>query len=423
MVIRGEHTVFGRIFLFVISLIITCSSIAQTSVLDTAHFKLRYVINIPEIDSTFVDNASRMMDMRDFLQMVRNCGFIKIKDVRFRGTASPDGTYDFNVWLSENRLRTFKELVRSYVDIPDSVIHANMSDIPWDEFRNKVAESDMEHRDEVLSIIDEEPRLVPFYGNRRIDARLLKLKKMYKGSVWEYLKSPILRDLRYGDAIFSFEYVLPYAEQSVMADSVIMPQALFQPVDIPEVWMPRCYVKTNFVRLAMLNANLAFEIDFARHWSFTLPVSYCAMDWFKSTIKFRNFTVQPEFRYWFRHWDNDGFFVGAHFELCYYNYAFNGKYRYQDYKGQTPALGGGVSFGYRKPISANRRWRLEFAAGAGVYPLDYSVFHNTLDVRDGQWIERRKKTYIGLDEVAITLSYSFDLRRFQRITYKKGGVK
>ena len=200
-----------QFILSVICAMAALSAAAQVQILpDTAHFRLRYVINIPELDSTFVDNASRMSNIRDFLQQVRDDKLLRITDVKFRGTASPDGTYDFNVWLSENRLRTFKEFVRTYIDIPDSIIHANTSAIPWDEFRACVAASDIEHRDEVLAIIDEEPRLVPFYNNRRIDARLLKLKKMYKGRVWEVLKKPILHDLRYGDAIFAFERLQPW---------------------------------------------------------------------------------------------------------------------------------------------------------------------------------------------------------------------
>lgn len=407
----------------VVCVAIAVTAIAQvTSVPDTAHFRLRYVINIPELDSTFVDNASRMTNIRDFLQNVRDNKLIRIKDVKFRGTASPDGTYDFNVWLSENRLRTFKAFVRSYIDIPDSIIHANTTAIPWDEFRAAVAASDIAYRDEILAVIDEEPRLVPFYNKRRIDARLLKLKSMYKGQVWEILKKPILHDLRYGDAVFSFERLMPAPFAFASDEAELEPTPPNLQIEF-ETWVPRLYLKTNFIALAMLSANFGVEVDFARHWSVTLPVSYCAMDWFKSTIKFRNFTVKPELRYWFRHSDNDGFFVGPHFQLCYYNYAFDGALRYQDFRGRTPAIGGGLGFGYRKPISRNKRWRMEFEVGAGVYPLDFSVFHNTPDVRDGQWIERRKKTYFGPDNAAVTLSYSFDMKRFQKITVKKGGAQ
>ena len=391
-----------------------------------AHFRIRYVINRPEVDTTFVDNTARIADMRAFLETLRSDSLTRVTGVRFAGTASPDGAYEFNVWLSENRLRSFKELVYRYVAIPDSLIHANTSEIPWDGFRAKVAASDLPHREEILSVIDEGPNLVPWFNNRRIDARLLKLKRMYRGTVWEQLKEPILRDLRYGDALFEYYRMQPAVTPARPVFGDLPPaDAAPLPAAMPEVemWTPRLHLKTNLVGLALLSANVAVEVDLARHWSFALPVYYCAMDYFKSTVKFRNFTVQPEFRYWFRRSDNDGLFLGAHFGMSYYNFAFDGAYRYQDYRGRTPALGGGVSAGYRMPISRNKRWRMEFAVGAGIYPLDYSLFDNTVDVKDGQWMGRRKETYFGLDQAAVSFAYSFDLDRWKRTYRKKGGRK
>ena len=407
-----------RSILLFLSLIF-CTS--KVSAQDSASFRIHYVINSPVVDTSVVDNSARLSDIRSFLETISNDSLIRVSRVRFRGTASPDGGYEFNQWLSANRLRTFKELINSYRHIPDSIIEANVSDIPWDEFRKAVDESDIPHRDEVLAIIDEEQRIVPWSNNRHIDARLLKLKELHNGEVWETLKEPILRDLRYGEAVFEYYRVLspeitpPASVQALVEPR--LPELSFQYVDAPaDVWMPRLHLKTNAIGLALLSANLAVEVDVARHWSVTLPVYYCGADWFKSTIKFRNFTVQPEARYWFRHSDNDGFFLGAHFGMSYFNFAFDGKYRYQDYRGCTPALGGGLSTGYRIPISRNHRWRMEFAVGAGIYDLDYSLFSNTTDVKDGQWMERRQKTYIGLDQAAITLAYSFDLK-------KKGGKR
>ena len=386
-----------------------------------AHFRIRYVINRPEVDTTFVDNADRISDIRDFLQMAREDSLLHITGVTFKGTASPDGAYDFNVWLSENRLRTFKELVNSYIYVPDSLIHANVSDIPWDGFRAKVAESDMEYRDEILAIIDEGPSLVPWFNNRRIDPRLLKLKRMHNGQAWELLKSPILRDLRYGDAVFTYYRLRPMPTGAMAVLEPLSSSDLSYPLVEVWGWVPRLHLKTNMIGLALLNANLAVEADVAPHWSVALPIYYCAIDWFKHTIKFRNLSVYPEVRYWFRNWDNDGFFVGAHFGLSYYNYAFDGQYRYQDHRGRTPAIGGGLSTGYRYPLGQDRRWRMEFSLGAGVYSLDYDLFDNTPDVKDGQLMGRNKKTRIGLDQVAITFAYSFDMNKYRRLYWKKGG--
>ena len=53
--------------------------------------------------------------------------------------------------------------------------------------------------------------------------------------------------------------------------------------------------------------------------------------------------------------------------------------------------------------------------GAGVYQLHYDKFFNTDNTKDGLLVESIKKTYWGLDQATVSLSYSFDL--------KKKGVK
>ena len=171
-------------------------------------------------------------------------------------------------------------------------------------------------------------------------------------------------------------------------------------------------VKINALGVGLLMANAAVEVDFADRWSFHLPVYYSGWNYFKPTLKFRTLAIQPEVRYWFD--KRYRWFVGAHFGMGYYNFAFDGDYRYQDHNRETPAIGGGVSIGYRLPISKNNRWRVEFSLGAGVYSNHYDKFHNTPRTKDGLMIESIKKTYWGIDQAAVSFSYSFDLK-------KKGG--
>ncbi|MCH5228555.1 MAG: DUF3575 domain-containing protein [Muribaculaceae bacterium] len=394
-----------------------------TGISGSKHFRLRYVINIAELDTTFVDNGERAADIREFLTEIKNDSLTTITGVDFRGTASPDGSYEFNVWLSENRLRTFKELINSYIDLPDSLIFAQSSDIPWNEFRQRVADSDIDHKEEVLIIIDEGPKLVPFWGGRHIDHRLLKLKKLYGGKVWEELKKPILFDLRYGDATFYYTTLLPLPFMEPKLTMAVEAPVVLDVPRIPQyrTWLPNIYLKTNLIGWAAGSVNIAVEFDLAPHWSFTLPWYYCAWDYFKSTIKFRNFTIQPEFRYWpDANGYNHGFFVGAHFGAMAFNFADGGKYRYQDRKGTHPALGGGLAVGYRKPISKNKRWHVEFTAGAGMYRLYYDVFENTHNYHEGQWVRKKKKNWIGLDQLAISIDYSFPLTKREK-KWLKGG--
>lgn len=168
-------------------------------------------------------------------------------------------------------------------------------------------------------------------------------------------------------------------------------------------------VKINALGVGLLMANAAVEVDFADRWSFHLPVYYSGWNYFKPTLKFRTLAIQPEVRYWFD--KRYRWFVGAHFGMGYYNFAFDGDYRYQDHNRETPALGGGVSVGYRLPLSENKRWQVEFVVGGGAYRLHYDKFHNVDNVAEGQLYETKKKTYWGVDNVAISFSYKFEFKK------------
>lgn len=176
-----------------------------------------------------------------------------------------------------------------------------------------------------------------------------------------------------------------------------------------EEWTQQLYLKTNVVGLGMMIANAAVELDLLKHWSLAVPVYYSAWNYFTHTVKFRIFCVQPEIRYWFT--DNDGWFIGAHLGLAYYNFAWDGDYRIQDHDRSTPALGGGLGVGYRMPISNNKRWKMEFSLGGGVYDLHYDKFHNE---QNGLLVESVKKTFFGIDQVAVSFSYMFDLKKNRR---------
>jgi len=94
--------------------------------------------------------------------------------------------------------------------------------------------------------------------------------------------------------------------------------------------------------------------------------------------------------------------------MIYYNVALDGDKRYQDHKGRTPALGGGVSAGYRFALPRNPRWKFEASVGAGIYRLDYDVFDN---VHNGLQTDRRRRTFYGVDNLAFSVCYTFDINR------------
>lgn len=385
-------------------------------------------VNSTVIDSTYSDNAVRMQEIIDFLHNIRRDSTINIVEVSFCGAASPEGSDQLNRRLARGRLTALENLVRKEVDIPDSLITRNDSYIPWNYLKKQIEDSDIIRTDEVIAILNESSLLVDYhYPNLHIDRRVVKLQKLDNGKVWQQINKLFFGQMRNASVVFitSKRELSAIQEPIIVQDTVVAePSTEITPdttaiveTIVPKIeeWNRKLYLKTNALFWGMGMTNVSAEIDLAKHWSFALPVTYSAWNYFTSTVKFRTLAVQPEFRYWFNE-NNQKFFIGAHFGYAQYNVAVDGNYRYQDHDGKSPALGGGISVGYRMPISKSDKWHIEFSLGAGVYSLHYDKFYNTPNTKDGLMIESVKKTYWGIDQAAVSFSYSFDLK-------KKGGKR
>lgn len=381
--------------------------------------RVDFRVNSASIDRAYGKNTERLSEISSFLQRIEQDSTLTIVEVSFCGSASPEGSYQLNHKLARARLETLEDIVRREVELPDSIITRDDSYISWEYLKEKVVESDMPQKQAVLDIIAQEPQLVDYPGGRHIDHRIVKLQKLDGGKVWRQLHTLYFERMRNACVIFitykreiiqPIETVVPPMKVEVLqkpeVDSIIIPE----PDVTTEDWTRRLYLKTNAIGLGLAISNIGAEVDLAKHWSFAVPVYYSALNYFTSTIKFRTLAVQPEFRYWFKE-DNQRFFVGAHFGYAQYNIAVDGDYRIQDHNGTSPALGGGISVGYRMPISKNNKWHIEFTLGAGVYGLHYDKFYN---VNNGKLVDTYRKTYWGIDNAAVNISYRFDLKKRKR---------
>ena len=378
--------------------------------------RIRFRVSTSNINPNYMSNADSLERIVAWINRVQQDSLVDIVGVEFCGAVSPEGSVRFNHYLSNARLRALEKYVRSRVEIPEEIIVRNDHYIAWDELKELVSKSDFANKEDIIEIINSENRS----SGEQLDSRISDLKNLDGGVTWRRLYNTFFVDLRNAYTVLitqkslMAEYSEPILKHTIALEPMLpaklhmedMPIKLGAAESAPTIENRYMYVKSNLVGLGLLMANLGVEFDMGSYLSLNLPIYYSAINYFRHTIKFRTFSVQPELRFWPTK-NNDGIFIGAHAGFAYYNFAFNKEWRYQDKDGKTPTLGGGLSLGYRMPLSRDNRWKLEMAVGAGVYPLHYDVFHNDYN---GQLYETRKKIYFGLDNLLLGISYRIPLK-------------
>lgn len=403
---------YKRILLSIIAVLACVSVYAQEGEIGTC---ISFRQGQSRIDPNYNGNKAKLDQIVSTLDSIQRQEAIVITSIEFSGAASPEGSAAINRKLSRLRLSEVENYIRQRVNLPDSLISRNDNYIAWDQLIAQVEQSDIANKDAIIEVLKTDYDMAIDPLGYEVDGRIVALKKMDNGVTWRTLYNRYFSQMRnaYATTISFKIHTIPNV--NIVAD--IPPRSMFPTMDVAQADVRgqrpplHLYLKTNAIGWAMGVSNFAVEIDMGKRWSFQLPIYYSAVNYFTSTIKFRTFAVQPEVRYWFSGNMNDKVFLGAHFGLAYYNFALNGKYRIQDKDGDYPALGGGLSLGYRMPISQSGRWKMEFSVGAGVYSLKYDKFYNTDSTSQGELSHTIEKTWFGIDHAAVSFSYMFNLKR------------
>ncbi|MDE5874763.1 MAG: DUF3575 domain-containing protein, partial [Muribaculaceae bacterium] len=347
----------------------------------------------------------------------------EIEAIVIVGSASPDGPKTLNRRLAQERAENVARFLAENTSIPAEKITVESRVADWTEVAELASGFD-NNRTSAFA-----PLVVAAIGKNPTNPGAT-LRRLEKGHVWKWLSKDVFPSLRNTDVMahlnplpdpISDRAPAPATAETVETVEVttveVAPAQQEPAIPLPtEDWQRGFYVKTNLPAWLALWTNVGFEVDLAPHWSLSLPVYYSGFDYFKSTLKFRTFAIQPELRWWPQA-RNHGFFGGVHFGMAYYNVALDGQFRYQDHDGRTPALGGGIALGWRFRLNSNPNLTMEASIGGGIYHLDYDMFLNR---QDGLLYGRRSRTFYGIDQAALSLTYRFGLGK-RRTAEKKGG--
>ena len=378
-------------------------------------------------DRSYAGNGERYDTFITYARHIIDGQNGKVHSIHFEVTCSPEGSQELNNRLVNARSQNVLRSLERSLNVKDVHSEVVLDQLPWNELLSIVSSprgSSLPDRDKCIDVL---ARAVA-EGQQASQVRTL----VGEGA-WSYMLKEFFPELRRFRVILFVDIKLPEIEFDYPSlDLWLASQSLgdvpverFELSDPPIEVIPMnppavqtetlkntsVYFKTNAVALSMLVSNFALEVTLSDRLSLNIPMYYSGLDWFSRQTKFRTVAFLPELRYNFQTPEQDAFvkglYLGLHAGVAWYNFAFGGDWRIQDADGKSPALGGGLSLGYRLPLSRRvHGLGIEFNFGAGVYSLNYDKFYNEADGPVAQ--KGIREVRLLPDAIGISLYYRFD---------------
>ena len=321
------------------------------------------------LDYSYASNGANINNFFSTVAERLNSGKHIIKTLTLFSSTSPEGPKSLNSRLQKERLQSIKNLLQESNIIPDSILLNNNA-------------------------------IRTIGANYSISGNYNLLRSA--GCTIEYgLKRVPLAHLAYATA--------PLLEATTESKPLQPAQKSSRQPERQDLtpFSQQLLVKTNAIGWALLIGNIAAEVPLNSSLSLNIPFYYSGANLFSNSTKFRMVGTMPELRYNFGR--QKAFFIGAHAAIAWYNFAFGGEYRIQDAGGNHPALGGGISLGYRIRLLKKIPLGMEITAGAGVYHLKYDKFFN--EPNGAYWQKGISKTSLLPESFTISLFYAFNIKR------------
>lgn len=229
---------------------------------ETHSATVNFIVGRYQLLENYKNNAAVLAEADRIVKEVMNNPDLTFTNLRADGYASPEGNFNSNMKLSQNRAMAFVNYLKNTHGIDaDRIAHAGHGE-DWEGLRKAVAASDMQAKEEVLAIIDDNPD---------ITVRKSKLHALNGGSTYRYLLSNYYPPLRCTE--YTFTYIArPFTVEEgreiiknrpdLLSLNEIYLIAESYPEGSPEYYETLCTAVEYFPREATAASNLAaIEIE------------------------------------------------------------------------------------------------------------------------------------------------------------------
>ena len=383
------------------------------------------------LDPKFGNNEANLNDVIQFLNEVRNDTTIELTQVKFCGSASPEGVSKLNRKLAKRRCANMEQYVRQRIMLPEDIIKRQEWSDAWQKLAIYVENSDMPNKKEVLHELLETPEYTYNKYGALVDSRKKRLMDMNYGRTWNYMLDKFFPSVRNASAILvtirKKNEPAPEPQPEPVVEEPKQPEPVIQPEPVVDTKQPAYFaIKTNMLYDALLVPNVGVEFSLGKRWSVAADWMYGWWSRNKSHRYWRVYggglTVRKYFGAKAAEKPLQGHHIGINAQMLTYDIEFGGK----GYMGGKP--GGtlwdrmnytvGAEYGYSMPVA--RRLNIDFSLAAGYMGGRYYEYTPL----DGHyvWQATKNRKWIGPTKVEVSLVWLLGHGNYNTKT-KKGGEK
>ena len=329
-----------------------------------------------DLDLNFKGNKTRIDSIIDNFTPSPESGVrYHLRSVNVVGAASPEGSTDFNKYLSEKRAYTIFDFMKGRGLATDSIASFTFLGRDWRGLQRAVEQdNNVPYRSEVLELLKD------INSKNGITDPLDKLKFLHNGIPYAYLYRNIFPDLRMSKLVVGYDRMIPIVDIGV-ANPVLLPfpanmecpelEFTYLTGEVKECRPFYLGLKTNLISDILLIPHIGADLYIGKNWSLTADWMYGWWDKDRTHHYWRAYGGTLGVRKWFGKKASEkpltGHHVGIYAGVVTYDFEFGGR----GYMGGRPHgtlwdrcnFVGGVEYGYSMPVS--RRINIDFSIGFG----------------------------------------------------------
>ncbi len=415
--------------ILIIAFAITCVCVQAQS--DHPRTDVLYEFADDKIVAHYANNQVALENLKKTLEGFSAHDKALIEKIIIESYASPEGSRLFNKKLSERRSAAIVEYLKSNFAITDSLLEVHSNGAAWDRLREMVENSDMPHRREILSIIDNVPQETWRKVNPTdrymtlVDSRIKHLMDLRGGRPYNFMAKNFFPELRNSSTVtIFFKREIPEIIAQLTAVPSLMPvESTPEPdftIHTPQIELservPWFAVKTNLLYDMVLVPNIEVEIPIGNRWSVAAEWMF---PWWVTANNGNALQIQGgaiEGRYWFGQRDHrpllTGWFGGVSVMGGYYDFQRHDN----GYQGEYTAFS--VIGGYAHTINKKGNLRMEYSLGLGYLSTDYRYYEGRDANAHLVWQHNGSYSWFGPTKAEVSLVWMLNHKR-----KKKGAVR